>query len=102
MTRHDEAAGPDRGRGGSGSAYLGRRHTGYNPQRPNRQLAAPECAAAITGAICRALEGLPAEDHQQLMRWIAGRGLLGLARASGFAEAAKVAYRFADQLAVAR
>lgn len=50
-------------------------------------------------ALTDALSAVKPSERPQLLAWIAGRSLLGLARETGFREAAQAAYCFADILA---
>ena len=65
----------------------------------SRQRRRPPVTTGLSSAICDALADIPPEDHGEIMRWLAGRGLIGLAHERGFEAAADVAYRYADTLA---
>lgn len=74
-------------------------HSAQQRFRQGRSTARPPATTAITEALTGALTGLDASDQTQLLDWTAGRAFLALAHEQGFAAAAAVAYRFADQLA---
>ena len=53
----------------------------------------------IVDGISRGLLDVEPEDRVDLLKWVVGRGLLGLACERGFVDAAATAYEFADRLA---
>ena len=89
----------------------GNRRTGFEavsfatePSNPtkfsqSRQQRRPPALSGLSRAICDALADIPREDHAEIMRWLTGRGLIGLAHERGFKAAAATAYRYADTLA---
>lgn len=59
----------------------------------------PPATSRVMASITAALADIDPADRPQLLRWIPSRGLLGLAHETGFADAAGLAYRYADMLA---
>lgn len=57
------------------------------------------CTTGITDALADALAHSEPQARREILAWMAGRGLLGLAHESGFGAAAEHAYRMADTLA---
>ncbi len=66
--------------------------------RPAEQRQPKFQTAPILATITEALANLSPTDRLELLRWIASRGLLGLAHVEGFAAASEAAYRFGDVL----
>ena len=80
-------------------SFLAGNGTRFTKASPTRQPRRPPSTSGLSRAICDALADIPREDHGDIMRWLASRGLIGLAHERGFEAAADAAYRYADTLA---
>jgi hypothetical protein len=60
-----------------------------------------QASRALVSTVRNALRGRSVSEQTDMLHWLAGRSLLGLARLRGFEAAAACAYRQADLLASA-
>ena len=96
MVRHEKGAGGDRPL----RCSLGGEHPQDSHRRSRIQLKnRPPATSGIMSSLITALADSGPDDRVQVLRWVAAKGLLGLANEQGFRAAAECGYRLADELA---
>lgn len=99
MARSKKGAAPLKS-GPLGSVFLTGNTSTNSPNRsPAQHRRRPPRTSTIMASITAAMAEIDPADRPQLLAWVTGRGLLGLAHERGFGEAAGLAYRYADTLA---